>query len=64
MVRIQQIRSLMLEHNNSYMVVVVDVLCVRLFGPDEEQHVFLNVEYIGSTGKMCCFFQVSVEEIY
>jgi hypothetical protein len=57
--------ALMLEHNNSYMVgVVVDVLCVRLFDPDEEQRVFLNEGYIGGTGKMSCFFPVSIEEIY
>jgi hypothetical protein len=37
--------------NNSYIVgVVVDVLCVRLFDPDEEKHVLLNVGYIGGTG--------------
>lgn len=54
MVQIQQIRFLMLEHNNSYMVgVMVDVLCVRLFDSDEEQHVFLNVGYTGGTGKKC-----------
>jgi hypothetical protein len=42
--------------NNSYFVgVVADVLCVRLFDPDEEKHVFLNVGYIGGTGKMCSF---------
>jgi hypothetical protein len=42
---------------------VADVLCVRLFFPDEEKHVFLNVGYTGDTGKMCSFFPVSIEEI-
>jgi hypothetical protein len=43
--------------------VVDDVLCVRLFDPDEEKRVFLNVGYIGGTGKTCSFFPVSIEEI-
>ena len=43
---------------------MVDVLCVHLFDPDDEKHVFLNVGYIGGTGKMCSFFPVSIEEIY
>jgi len=50
--------------NNSDIVGVVDdVLCVRLFDPDEEKRVFLNVGYIGGTGKTFSFFPVSIEEI-
>lgn len=65
MVRIQQVSSLMLEHTAVIVIllgVVDDVLCVRLFDPDEK-HVFLNVGYIGGNGKICCFFPVSIEEI-
>jgi len=55
----------MLEHTAVIVIllgVVDDVLCVRLFDPDEK-HVFLNVGYIGGNGKICCFFPVSIEEI-
>jgi hypothetical protein len=50
--------------NNSYIVDVgADVLCVRLFDPDEEKHVFLNVVVVEKSAVSFRFPQKRFNEI-